>query len=392
MNDVNDVSAAPDRSPVPRPTAFPLASWLFLTLGAAHAAAASVDLLSGGAGGLAAVLDAAVALGVVLGLAVYRTGPVRVVERLTPVGLVLGVGLAAVASGVRGASSDRPWLAADVVLAVLASVAIPGLRTFVIAVVTAEVAWTGALLGGTASVTQETLGTWLLLALLGAFSAATAVGMWWSRAWQLAEVDVAVRAAGRQAVTDVLTGANNRRGLERAAVPMIEHARRSGEAVHCLFLDVDALRAVNDQAGQAAGDEVLRAVHGALLASIRATDVLARWSGDQFVVLGPGTGTSPLEMERRIRSQVAESPPVPSDVWAGTVSIGSATLVPWDSGNVDTLLARAEEDMQLRRSLRRQGRGRTASGTSWTRAGSEPSEGERPSNPPTVPPVETDQP
>jgi diguanylate cyclase (GGDEF)-like protein len=347
-------------------------------------------LLSGGAGVLPAAMDAAVAVVVVLGLALQRWGPAQFVRQLAPAGLALGVGLAAAASGVRGVASEQPWLAADVVLAVLAAVAIPGVgvRAFVLAVVGAEIAWAGALLPAVARAERESAWSWLLLALLGAFSAATAVGMWWSRAWLRAEVEAARRAAARQAVTDPLTGADNRRGLERAAVPMIEHARRSGEAVHCLFLDIDALRSVNDQVGQAAGDGVLRAVHEALLASIRATDVVARWSGDQFVVLGPGTGTSPLEMERRVRGQLADHPPVSPDVWAGSVSIGAATLVPWDDGNVDSLLARAEEDMQLRRSLRRQGRARAASGPSRSRRpGSAPSGAERRSNPPTVPPV-----
>jgi diguanylate cyclase (GGDEF)-like protein len=401
MNDVSDVPPAPDPVPapgqgradrpaLPRSTAFPLASWLFLTLGAAHAAAASVDVLSSGAGVFPAAVDATVAVVVPLGLVIHRWGPAPLVQRLAPAGLVLGVSLAAAASGVRGAASGRPWLAADVVLAVLAAVAIPGIRAFVLAVVAAEVAWVGSLLPGVAGAAeQESSSSWLLLALLGAFSAATAVGMWWSRAWLRAEVETAVRAAARQAVTDPLTGANNRRGLERAAIPMIEHARRSGEAVHCLFLDVDALRSVNDQVGQAGGDVVLRAVHEALLASIRATDVVARWSGDQFVVLGPGTGTSPLEMERRIRGQLADNPPVSPDVWAGSVSIGSATLVPWDEGNVDSLLTRAEEDMQLRRSLRRQGRARAASGPVPSRPGTQPPGVERGSNPPTVPPVAT---
>ena len=161
---------------------------------------------------------------------------------------------------------------------------------------------------------------------------------------------------------------------------MIEHARRQGEAAHCLFIDLDEFRAVNDSLGRGAGDEVLVAVCEAVMASVRATDVVGRWAGDQFVVVGPGTGTSPLEMERRVRGDLAESPPVPPEVWSGRVSIGSATLVPWDEGNIDSLLRRAEEDMQLRRSLRRQSRARSIGGAPG--AGAEPVRTERRTNPP----------
>jgi diguanylate cyclase (GGDEF)-like protein len=260
---------------------------------------------------------------------------------------------------------------------------------------------------------------WVLLGIVAAFAALTAGGVRWAFVWLRAEVDRARRTAGLHAVSDSLTGANNRRGLERLALPMIEHARRQGEAVHCLFLDVDEFRTVNDQLGRERGDDVLVGVHDALLASIRATDVVARWAGDQFVVLGPGTGVSPLEMERRVRGHLAAERAVPSDIWAGSVSIGSATLVPWDEGNLDSLLGRAEEDMQLRRSLRRQGRSRTrpavpglgatppavarpggapaagspSSGSSGSSAGSAAADGsgapttERRGNPPATPPA-----
>ena len=134
---------------------------------------------------------------------------------------------------------------------------------------------------------------------------------------------------------------------------MIEHARRDGQAVHCLMIDIDGLRGVNEHMGHRGGDEVLLAVADALRGSTRSTDVVARWGEDQFAILGPGTGTSPLEMERRVRALVKASPPVPDDVWSGRVSIGSATLVPWDEGGLGSLLDRAEADMILRRSLRR---------------------------------------
>jgi diguanylate cyclase (GGDEF)-like protein len=135
---------------------------------------------------------------------------------------------------------------------------------------------------------------------------------------------------------------------------MLQNARRQGEAVHCLLVDVDGFRQVNEQAGQQAGDDVLRSVTAALETAVRTTDVAARWSGDEFVVVGPGTGTSPLELERRLHAHLATDPPLPPEVWGARVSIGSATLVPWDEGDLASLLRRADQDMRLRRSLRRQ--------------------------------------
>jgi hypothetical protein len=70
-------------------------------------------------------------------------------------------------------------------------------------------------------------------------------------------------------------------------------------------------------------------------------------------MIGPGTGTSPLEMERRVRAHLSALPALPRSSWQGKVSAGSATLVPWDSGDLEGLLERAEQDLALRRSLKR---------------------------------------
>ncbi len=152
---------------------------------------------------------------------------------------------------------------------------------------------------------------------------------------------------------DALTEVVNRAGAELIVTPMIERARRSGEAVHSLFINVDGMRVVNAAGGLAAGDAVLRAVAKTLGECVRGTDVVVRWNGDEFVVLGPGNGISPLELERRVRAALLATPVVPTDVWTGRVSIGSATLVPWDEGGLADLVERAEKDMVLRRSLRR---------------------------------------
>jgi diguanylate cyclase (GGDEF)-like protein len=168
------------------------------------------------------------------------------------------------------------------------------------------------------------------------------------------EVTDALAFAHDATVHDTLTGLANRRGLAMLGAQILETARRRGDAVYCMFLDVDGLARVNTELGHQAGDDVLLTVSEALSRSTRATDAVARWGDDEFVVVGPGTGLAPLEMERRVRSRCLENSPLSRDQWAARISAGGAVLEPWDDGNVDTLLRQADREMHLRRALRRE--------------------------------------
>jgi diguanylate cyclase (GGDEF)-like protein/PAS domain S-box-containing protein len=92
----------------------------------------------------------------------------------------------------------------------------------------------------------------------------------------------------QQADGDALTGAMNRRRFEEVLSGSIASARRNGGTSALLFIDLDGFKAVNDNHGHQAGDDILKAVAQALASHVRATDSVARHGGDEFVVLLDG--------------------------------------------------------------------------------------------------------
>ncbi len=100
----------------------------------------------------------------------------------------------------------------------------------------------------------------------------------------------------REATRDPLTRLANRRVLLERMEQQIAHAERHNEAFSVVFLDVDQLKAVNDTHGHMAGDALLREVATALIEAVRGEDLVARFGGDEFVVLLPATLAGPAEV------------------------------------------------------------------------------------------------
>jgi diguanylate cyclase (GGDEF)-like protein len=144
-----------------------------------------------------------------------------------------------------------------------------------------------------------------------------------------------------QATTDPLTGVANRRAWEAEASRSLARAARTGEPLTVAILDLDGFKEVNDRHGHNAGDRLLRQVAEVWLSRLRATDLLGRHGGDEFVLCLPGTdGPGAEEVLRRLDGDLPIN-------W----SVGTATARGGET--LTDLLHRADAELYAGRRLRR---------------------------------------
>ncbi len=135
--------------------------------------------------------------------------------------------------------------------------------------------------------------------------------------------------------TDPLTGVSNRRALEETLRSMFSLFERYETPFALLILDVDQFKQINDSRGHQEGDQTLKSVAAAIDHTVRETDVVARFGGDEFVVLMPQTQLDHAAM-------LAERLRVAIHAQAG-VGISSGVAVALDGDSPRSLLARADE-------------------------------------------------
>ncbi len=133
-----------------------------------------------------------------------------------------------------------------------------------------------------------------------------------------------------QATHDPLTGAFNRQEADRVLDQESRRADRMGTPLSLILADLDHFKAVNDRLGHLAGDTVLREVVTRLSRRIRETDMLARWGGEEFLILLPGTDErGACQLAETLRRAVADAPF--GDAGAMTLSQGVAAYRPGES-------------------------------------------------------------
>lgn len=160
------------------------------------------------------------------------------------------------------------------------------------------------------------------------------------RSRQLIRINAELHVHSR---TDPLTGLPNRRGMLERLIEQAALASRHGRGFVVALVDADNFKTINDAHGHAGGDEALRSLAACMREFVRASDVVARWGGEEFIILFPDTGLEGAgTVAERLRGEVCAM----RIAHAGrsmrlTVTVGLAEAVPGE--DIDRTLRRADE-------------------------------------------------
>jgi len=133
--------------------------------------------------------------------------------------------------------------------------------------------------------------------------------------------------AVQTALIDPLTGVKNRSTMDDAIQRELQIARRHDSSLSVILLDIDHFKRVNDEHGHLCGDQALRAVAQCVQNTIRDSDLLFRYGGEEFVILLLGTGSEGSGLlAERIRHEVENMTPFPDKDTQLTVSLGVTSL------------------------------------------------------------------
>ena len=160
-------------------------------------------------------------------------------------------------------------------------------------------------------------------------------------------------------VLDPVTGLPNRRRMEEVLGAEWRRGLRIGTPLSLVMVDVDSFKIVNDTHGHQAGDECLRLVAATLVdVAGRTGDLVARYGGDEFVVMLPETpleGALVVAEAARSRVEVLGIPGASSVDERVTISVGAAAMIPAADSSPATLISRADQALYC---AKREGRNR----------------------------------
>jgi diguanylate cyclase (GGDEF)-like protein len=151
----------------------------------------------------------------------------------------------------------------------------------------------------------------------------------------------------RESLSDPLTGLANRRFLQEILLRELRRAQRSNQPVALIIADIDHFKGVNDTYGHNVGDEVLEQIAGIMLSSVRATDFVIRYGGEEFVILQPETRAADAaavaeKLRKTIGDTIMESTSRPGITLKVTISAGVAAF-PIDGQTGEQVILKADK-------------------------------------------------
>ncbi len=160
----------------------------------------------------------------------------------------------------------------------------------------------------------------------------------------------------KEALTDGLTGLNNRRTFDNAIVNLLKSSKEENEELSLILSDIDFFKKFNDKWGHQTGDQVLKLVADVMNSNIKGQDVLARFGGEEFAILLPGTSTENAALladriRRAVETRRLKKRSTGEDLGVVTVSMGVANASATDT--VESLIERADKCLYLAKDLGR---------------------------------------
>ena len=161
------------------------------------------------------------------------------------------------------------------------------------------------------------------------------------------KIDELIDRLEQSALHDQLTGLANRAKFLHRFDDEIDRQRRSGKPLALIAMDLDHFKQINDRHGHLAGDLVLRETAKTLRGAVRQTDLVARFGGEEFLVLLPETdGDGALRVAENLRRQVAEQvfrPPGQTERIHVTATFGIAVSPSTAPLSLDALVEAADQ-------------------------------------------------
>ncbi|HOT44267.1 MAG TPA: diguanylate cyclase [Spirochaetota bacterium] len=155
-------------------------------------------------------------------------------------------------------------------------------------------------------------------------------------------------------LVDELTGLYNRRGFSQLSRQQAEIAKRTGRSMLLGFFDLDHMKHINDSYGHHEGDNALVSAAGILRKIFRASDIIARWGGDEFAVLMINADCDEiLSIDQRIESVINNYNDQADHRYIISMSWGIVKFDPAYPAEIDDLVSRADEMMYRHKSYKR---------------------------------------